>query len=85
MCGVAELIDSKDLRSTEYTPHLAFFVHLKVTKGIGGEKLLPILWEDNFFPLLPGESREIRATYRREDLGGVNAFAVADGWNLAPP
>jgi len=64
--------------------HLAFFVHLKVTKGEGGEELLPILWEDNYFSLLPGEAREINATYRMEDLGGTIPVTAVDGWNVMP-
>jgi exo-1,4-beta-D-glucosaminidase len=65
-------------------PHLAFFVHLRITKGRGGEELLPILWQDNYFPLLPGEKREITATYRMEDLQGTHPVVEVDGWNIAP-
>jgi exo-1,4-beta-D-glucosaminidase len=64
--------------------HLAFFVHLKITKGEGGEELLPILWEDNYFSLLPREAREINATYRMEDLRGASPITAVDGWNVAP-
>jgi exo-1,4-beta-D-glucosaminidase len=64
--------------------HLAFFVHLKLTKGEGGEEVLPILWEDNYISLLPGEAREITAMYRTEDLGGAAPVAAVDGWNVTP-
>ncbi len=64
--------------------HLAFFVHLKIAKGQGGEEVLPIFWEDNYFSLAPGESREIRATYRREDLGTAPPVVAVDGWNVNP-
>jgi exo-1,4-beta-D-glucosaminidase len=64
--------------------HLAFFVHLKITKGQGGDELLPILWQDNYFSLLPGETREITATYRTEDLAGAAPVTVVDGWNVLP-
>ncbi len=49
---------------------LAFFVRLKVNKGKGGDEVLPVLWEDNYVSLLPGEQREITARYRVADLGG---------------
>ena len=64
-------------------PHLAFFVHLRITKGRGGEELLPILWQDNYFSLLPGEKKEITATYRMEDLEGTHPVVEVDGWNIA--
>jgi exo-1,4-beta-D-glucosaminidase len=65
------------------TPHLAFFVHLKVTKGQGGEEVLPVLWQDNYFPLMPGEKREIIATYAAEDLGRAAPVVEVDGWNVS--
>ena len=34
---------------------LAFFVHLKVNQA-GGEEVLPVIWQDNYFSLLPGEN-----------------------------
>ena len=49
--------------------NLAFFVRLKVDKGRGGEEILPVLWQDNYFSLMPGEKREITARYRVHDLG----------------
>jgi hypothetical protein len=30
--------------------------------------ILPVLWEDNYVSLLPGEKREIMATYRASGL-----------------
>ena len=43
---------------------VAFFVRLKLDRGKGGEEILPVVWQDNYISLLPGEKREIRATYR---------------------
>jgi glyoxylase-like metal-dependent hydrolase (beta-lactamase superfamily II) len=63
---------------------LAFAVHLKVKKGPDGEEVLPVLWEDNYFPLLPGESRRITATYNARDLGKAAATVEAEGWNVRP-
>jgi len=64
--------------------NLAFAVHLKVVKGRGGEELLPIFWEDNYFPLLPGETREVRATFHESDLKGAKPVVEVDGWNVSP-
>jgi len=38
------------------------FVRLKIAKGKGGEEILPVVWQDNYISLLPGEKREITAT-----------------------
>ncbi|MBZ5564909.1 MAG: glycosyl hydrolase family 2 [Acidobacteriia bacterium] len=64
------------------SPHLAFFVHLRVTKGRGGEEVLPVFWQDNYFELMPGEKREVTATYRTEDLQGASPSVEVDAWNL---
>jgi exo-1,4-beta-D-glucosaminidase len=61
---------------------LAFFVRLKVNKGKGGEEVLPVLWQDNYFSLLPGERREVGATYRTQGLGTAQPTVEVSGWNL---
>ena len=62
---------------------VAFMVHLRVTRGKGGEDLTPILWEDNYFSLLPGESRTVTAKFASSSLGGKEAVVELDGWNVA--
>lgn len=67
---------------------LAFFVHLKVMKtsrredAAGLTEVLPVLWDDNYFPLMPGEKREITADYRKADAGKGVAAVEVDGWNV---
>jgi exo-1,4-beta-D-glucosaminidase len=62
---------------------VAFFVRLKVNKGKGGQEILPVVWEDNYVSLLPGEKREISASYRAAELGSAKADVEISGWNLA--
>jgi len=62
--------------------NLAFFVRLKVDKGKGGDEILPVLWEDNYVSLLPGEKREITASYRASELGATRPYVEVTGWNL---
>ncbi len=73
------------------TRSLAFFVRLKLKDGLPEydeeqkfheQEILPVLWEDNYFPLLPGEKREIKATYRSKDLAGVPPVVEVSGWNV---
>jgi exo-1,4-beta-D-glucosaminidase len=63
---------------------IAFGVHLKVKKGADGEEVLPVLWEDNYFSLVPGESREVTATYDPRDLGQAKPVVEAEAWNRKP-
>jgi exo-1,4-beta-D-glucosaminidase len=60
---------------------IAFGIRLKVTKGADGEEVLPVLWEDNYFALLPGERRTLTATYRAKDLGRATPSVEAEAWN----
>jgi exo-1,4-beta-D-glucosaminidase len=60
---------------------LAFFVRLKANKA--GQEILPVIWQDNYFSLLPGEKREVSATYRASDLGAAKPAVEVSGWNVA--
>jgi len=64
---------------------VAFMVHLRLTRGLGGEDLTPIFWDDNYFSLLPGEKRTVKAKF--EPSGGApeappKPVLVLDGWNV---
>jgi exo-1,4-beta-D-glucosaminidase len=61
---------------------LAFFVRLKLDQGKGGEEILPVVWQDNYISLLPGEKREITATYRASSLGAEEPEIEVSGWNV---
>jgi exo-1,4-beta-D-glucosaminidase len=60
---------------------LAFFVRLKVNKGAKGDEILPVVWQDNYISLLPGEKREVTAAYRSSALGTAKPAVEASGWN----
>ena len=64
------------------SPSLAFFIRLKVNRGAGGDEILPVIWEDNYLSLLPGEKREITATYRTSSLGAAEPAVEVKGWNV---
>jgi exo-1,4-beta-D-glucosaminidase len=66
------------------TANIAFMVHLRMTRGKGGEDLTPIFWSDNYFSLLPGEQKEVTAAYDPSDLEGKAAILEVDGYNVAP-
>jgi exo-1,4-beta-D-glucosaminidase len=62
---------------------LAFSVHLTLLKGKGGAEILPVYWDDNYFELMPGESRQITVTYARRLLSPAEPYVQIDGWNVA--
>ena len=62
--------------------NLAFFVRLKINKGSKGEEILPVVWEDNYVSLLPGEKRELSATYHISELAGSKPAVEVSGWNV---
>ena len=71
---------------------LAFAVRLKVQRvpnprvsrmgEAKDDEVLPVLWQDNYLSLLPGESREVSAIYNAEDLRGSAPVVAVEGWNL---
>jgi exo-1,4-beta-D-glucosaminidase len=61
---------------------IAFFVRLKVDKGEKGEEILPVVWQDNYISLLPGEKREVTASYRVAEQGTAKPTVEVSGWNV---
>ena len=64
------------------TEHLAFMVHLAVTKGADGLEVTPTFWEDNYFSLLPGETRTVTCAFASADLDGAPPVVRVEGWNV---
>jgi exo-1,4-beta-D-glucosaminidase len=62
---------------------IAFFIQLQIKQGRSERDVLPVIWQDNYFSLLPGESREVTASYRVSDLGGTGALLAVAGWNIS--
>jgi mannosylglycoprotein endo-beta-mannosidase len=61
----------------------AFFLRLKLT-GRDDELVLPSFFSDNYFTLLPGESKKIELDYSMAKGGSPDAGTrlVAEGWNV---
>ncbi len=67
--------------------NVAFFLRLKLTKQGDQKEILPVVWQDNYISLLPGEKREISATYRASQIGTnpsghPDAAVSVKGWNV---
>jgi len=64
--------------------HLAFQVRLGIHNHGDPMEILPVLWDDNYFELMPDESRDINARYLSPAaLNGSPELTVA-GWNIEP-
>jgi exo-1,4-beta-D-glucosaminidase len=66
---------------TNPTANLAFFIRLQIKKGSNGGEVLPIVWQDNYFSLMPGERRYVTATYKLKDAGAARPSLSVEGWN----
>jgi exo-1,4-beta-D-glucosaminidase len=65
------------------TESIAFFIELGLYGEKSGSSVLPVFWEDNYVSLLPGELREIRACFSKEDLKGGQPALRLRGWNVS--
>jgi exo-1,4-beta-D-glucosaminidase len=68
---------------------LAFAIRLKVDQsasnrvsreGQSDSEILPVLWQDNYFSLLPGETRQVTATYHTKSNAPISV--EVEGWNV---
>jgi len=73
------------------TSTLAFAVHLKVNRpsnrrvsreGEQDDEILPVLWQDNYFALLPGETRQLSAAFRTQKNDNSVPTVEVEGWNV---
>jgi exo-1,4-beta-D-glucosaminidase len=61
---------------------LAFQIALRAYAKADGSDITPVLWDDNYFSLLPGESRSVTAGIAAEDLHGQEPAVEVGGWNV---
>jgi exo-1,4-beta-D-glucosaminidase len=62
--------------------NIAFFIRLKLDRTKGGDEILPVLWQDNYISLLPGEKRTITADFATSDLGKSEPVLEVSGVNV---
>lgn len=83
----AKLVASSDERTanvslTNKSSRVAFFVRVELTKGVDGEEVLPITYEDNYFTLFPHESRTIAIQFNDSQLTGASPAVRVQGYNV---
>ena len=60
----------------------ALMIRLKITGTSSGERILPAFFSDNFFSMLPGESKTIRIRVKKADCRGEKPAVKISGFNL---
>lgn len=95
--ATAQVVPGSDSSTVKVTIHnpastLAFDVHLKVNRATSGRvstdgpqdsEILPALWKDNYFSLLPGETRQITATFHAKKDNRAAPLVEVEGWNVS--
>ncbi len=62
--------------------HPALIVRLNIVGDQSGKQLLPVIYSDNYFSLLPGESRTITMELKNADTLGEKPVVKVDGLNV---
>jgi hypothetical protein len=68
------------LKNNTNTP--ALMIRLKVVGQTSGDRILPVFFSDNFFSLLPGESKVINISVKEADTRGEKPDLEISGFNL---
>jgi hypothetical protein len=66
------------------TASVALMIRLKVQRDPSGERVLPVFYEDNYFSLLPGETRTVAVSFPAAQLAGEMPRLMEEGWNIVP-
>jgi len=62
--------------------NIAFLIELRIEGEKSGKSLVPIIWDDNYVSLVPGESKEIRASFPASAMDGDKPVFRYKGWNV---
>ena len=62
--------------------NIALMAHLQLRRKNSGERVLPVYYSDNYFSLLPQESKTVTIEAATAALRGDQPLVVVDGWNV---
>jgi beta-galactosidase/beta-glucuronidase len=85
-------IDKSDKASTHsYTVQIsnptnkvAVMIRLKMQRASSGERVLPVFYSDNYFSLVPNESKTITLEFDSKYLDNESPKLMVEGWNINP-
>jgi hypothetical protein len=70
------------LRIKNPSCELAFFVNPSIRKRASDEEVLPSFWSDNYFSLLPGQTKKLIVEFQESSLDGAVPYLKLEGWNV---
>ena len=73
-----EWVGEVEIRNTGNVPALLVRLNLK---GGDGEQILPVIYSDNYFSLMPNECKTIKVSYRDEDGRNQAPYVEITGFN----
>ncbi len=73
---------SVEVKVTNDTDAIAFFVRPQLITGSGGRDVTPVSWSDGDITLMPGEEQTMTATFSIADLHGAAPHVAVSGWNV---
>ena len=65
------------------TSSVAVAIRLKLLHASSGKRVLPAMYEDNYFSLLPGEKRSVAIRFASSASAGNATRLALEGWNIA--
>jgi hypothetical protein len=60
----------------------ALMARLKVVREQTGDRILPVIYSDNYFTLMPGERRTVKSEMNHADTRGEKPRMVVSGFNI---
>jgi hypothetical protein len=67
---------------TNPSKHPAIMVRLKVVRANTGDRILPVIYSDNYVSLMPGEQKTILMELENADTRGERPAVVVEGFNV---
>jgi hypothetical protein len=58
-------------------------IRLKAVRERTRDRILPVLYGDNYVSLMPGETRTIVTEVKHADTRGERPAIAVEGWNVA--
>jgi exo-1,4-beta-D-glucosaminidase len=71
------------IRLTNDSNRVAFFLRAEITKGMDGDEILPITYDDNYITIFPHEMRTIEGHFRFSEQGTWSPGLRLEGYNVS--
>jgi hypothetical protein len=81
---VAGVEGGREVSVTIHNPSasIALMTHLQLRGAASGARVLPAFYSDNYFSLLPGETKSVTIDAAEADFHGEAPAIAVDGWNV---